>query len=57
MHKLLGLEIIIINPCIVIVAKTMNKLHAKICDFFSAFQLFYRQRGKYSIFFCFWHEL
>lgn len=31
MHKLLDSEIIIINPCIVIVTKTMTELYTKIC--------------------------
>ena len=47
MHKLLGSEIIIINPCTVIVAQTMNNFYAKIYDKILAFHFLPWSRYAY----------
>lgn len=47
MHKLLGSEIIIINPCTIIVAQTMNNYYAKICDKIFAFHFLPWSRYDY----------
>lgn len=47
MHKLLGSEIIIINPCTIIVAQTMNNYYAKIYDKIFAFHFLPWSRYDY----------
>ena len=47
MHKLLGSEIIIINPCTVIVPQTMNNYYASIYDKIFAFHFLPWPRDDY----------